>query len=151
RSKQRFDLAVKEMIGALHNLLLDDYSLLGLKLVDQRRHILVRDDGVLVPMNDEAGGRAGRQEREVVKVGRRANRNKSLDLRTAHQKLHSYPGAERKARDPAALGLWIDGLRPVECSRSIRQFSLSVIERALAAADPTEIEPQRRETAVHVG
>ncbi len=34
RSKQRFDLSVKEMIGALHNLLLDHYSLLGLELVD---------------------------------------------------------------------------------------------------------------------
>src|SRR4249920_1645245 len=113
RSKQRFDLAVKEMIGALHNLLLDHYSLLGLELVDQRRHVFVRDDGVLVPMNDEARRRAGGEERKIIKVGRRADRDKALDFGTAHQKLHSNPGAERKACYPAALGLRIDGLRPV--------------------------------------
>src|SRR4029078_6812676 len=54
RSTKRFDLAVKEMIGAFHNLLLDHYSLLGLELVDQRRHVFVRADRVLVPMHDKA-------------------------------------------------------------------------------------------------
>src|SRR4029079_15915450 len=73
RSKQPFDLSVKEMIGALHNLLLDHYSLLGLELVDQRRHVFVRDDRVLVPMNDKARWGARRQEREIVKVGRGAD------------------------------------------------------------------------------
>ena len=151
RCKQRFDLAVKEMIGALHNLLLDHNALLGLELVDQRRHVFVRDDGVLVPMNDEPRRRAGSQEGEIIKVGRRADRDKAFDFRTAHQKLHSYPGAEGKTRDPAALGLGIDRLRPVERGRSIRQFPLSVIERPLAAADAAKIEPERGEAAMHKG
>src|SRR5262249_43469173 len=151
RSKQRFDLAVKEMIGALHNLLLDHNALLGLQLVDQRRHIVVRNDGVLVPMNDEPRRRAGSEEREIVQICWRADRDKAFDFWTAHQKLHPYPGAERKARDPAALGLWIDRLRPVERGRGIRQFALSVIERALAAADPAKIEPEGGEATMHKG
>src|SRR5262245_14653933 len=149
RCKQRFDLAVKEMIGALHNLLLDHNALLGLQLVHQRCHVFVRDNGVLVPMNDETRRRAGSQEGEIIKVGRRADRDKAFDFRTAHQKLHSDPGAERKTRNPAALGFRIDGLCPVERGRGIRQFALSVIERPLAAADATKIEPERGEATMH--
>src|SRR5262245_64232771 len=52
RSKQRFDLAVKEMIGALHNLLLDHDALLGLQLVEQRRYVFVWEHSVLVAVND---------------------------------------------------------------------------------------------------
>ena len=67
----------------------------------------------------------------------------------AHQKLHADPGAEREAGDPAGLRLRIDGLRPVERGRRIRQFAGAVVERALAAADAAEVEAQRREAAVH--
>src|SRR5262249_38278570 len=73
RSKQRFHLAVKEMIGALHNLLLDHDPLLGLELVDKRRDVLVRHNRIFVAMNDQARGGAGRQERKVVKVGGRTD------------------------------------------------------------------------------
>src|SRR5262249_14434319 len=104
-----------------------------------------------VPMNDETRRRAGSQEGEIIKVGRRTDRDKAFYFRTAHQKLHSDPGAKGKTRDPAALGLRIDGLRPVEGCRGIRQFALSVIERPLAAADAAKIEPERGEAAMHEG
>src|SRR6478752_7625939 len=62
RSKQRFHLAVKEMVGALHNLLLDHDALLGLELVDKRGDVLVRYHGILVAMNDQARRRARSQK-----------------------------------------------------------------------------------------
>src|SRR5690349_22091634 len=54
RSEQSFHLAVKEMIGALHNFLLDHDALLGLELVDQRGDVLMRHDRILVAVDDEA-------------------------------------------------------------------------------------------------
>ena len=38
------------MVGALHNLLLDHDTFLGLELVDKRGDILVRHHGILVAM-----------------------------------------------------------------------------------------------------
>src|SRR4051812_13643576 len=55
RFHQRLDLAVKKMIGARDNLLLDDNAFLGLELVDERADVLVRYHRVLVAMNDHAG------------------------------------------------------------------------------------------------
>src|SRR5437879_70242 len=54
---QRLDLGVEEMIGAGHDLLVDNDALLGLELVDQAADVLVRHHRVLVAMNDQAGGR----------------------------------------------------------------------------------------------
>src|SRR4029077_3204811 len=107
--------------------------------------------GVLVAVDDQAGGRAGRQEREIVEIGRRRDRDETLDLRSAHQKLHADPGAEREAGDPAAARLGVDGLRPVQRSCGIRQFADAVIEAALAPADAAEVEAQRGKAAVHEG
>jgi hypothetical protein len=87
----------------------------------------------------------------IIEVGWRADRDEALDLRTAHQKLHADPGAEGEARDPAALGLGVDGLCPVERGRGIGKFPGAVVERPLAAADAAEVEPERREAAVHEG
>ena len=63
------------MVGALHDLLLDHDALLRLELVDQRGDVLGRHHRVLVAMDDQPGRRAGRQEREVVEVGGRADRD----------------------------------------------------------------------------
>ena len=112
---------------------------------------LVRHHRVLVAMDDQAGRRAGREEREVVEIGGRRDRDEALDLRPAHQQLHADPGAEREAGDPAAARFRIDGLRPVERGGGIRQFAGAVVERALAAADAAEVEAQHREAAVHEG
>ena len=90
----------------------------------------------------------GREEREIVEVGGRRDRDEALDLRPAHQQLHADPGAEREAGDPAAARFRVDGLRPVERGGGVGEFALAVVERALAAADAAEIEPQHREIAV---
>src|SRR5688572_23976661 len=69
RLHQRLDLAVEEVVGAGHDFLLDDDALLRLELVDQAGDVLVRDDRVLVAVDDQPGRGAGRQERKVVEVG----------------------------------------------------------------------------------
>src|SRR5262249_10921884 len=100
---------------------------------------------------DQAGWRAGGEEGEIVEVGGRRDRDEALDLWPAHQQLHADPGAEREAGDPAAARLRVDRLRPVERRGGIRQFAGTMIERALAAADAAEVEPQDREIAVREG
>ena len=71
--------------------------------------------------------------------------NRAFDFGPAHQQLHSDPGAEREAGDPAGARFRIDGLRPVERRRSVGKFAGAMIERALAAADTAEIEPHHAE------
>src|SRR5262249_36398172 len=146
RSKQRFHLAVKEMIGALHNLLFDYDAFLGLELVDQRCDVLVRHHGIFVAMDDQARRRAGCQEREIIKVCRRADRDETLDLRPTHQQLHPNPRTERESGDPAALCLGINGLRPIERGGRVGQFPLPVVKRTLTPAYATEIEAQCRKS-----
>src|SRR5580765_6562413 len=77
RLHQRLDLAVEEMVGAGNDLLLDHNALLRLELVDKTGDILRRNDDVLLAMHDQPGRRAGREEREIVKIGRRRNRNEA--------------------------------------------------------------------------
>src|SRR5262245_34454311 len=151
RLHQRLDLAVEEMVGARDHLLLDHDALLGLELVDQTVDVLVRHHGVLVAVDDHPGRRAGREEGEVVEVRRRGDRNKAFDLGPAHEQLHADPGSEGEAGNPAAPRLRVDGLRPVERRGGIGQFPLAVVERALAAPDPAEVEAQHGEVPVHEG
>src|SRR5919201_1427098 len=87
---------------------------MGLELVDQPADILVRHDGVLVAVNDQAGGWTGREKRKIVEVGGWGNRDEPLDLGPAHEQLHPDPGTEGESGNPAAPGLGIDRLRPVE-------------------------------------
>src|SRR5204862_7996655 len=88
------------------------------------------------------------EEGEVIEIGGRRDRDKTLDFGPAHQKLHADPGPERKAGDPAGARFGVDGLRPVQRGSRIRQFAGAVIERALAAADAAEIETQHRKSAM---
>src|SRR5580692_2402029 len=74
-----------------------------------------------------------REEGEVIEIGRRRDRDESLNLRPAHQELHADPGAEREAGDPAGARFRVDGLRPIERGRRVRQFAGAMVERALAA------------------
>src|SRR5262249_36460168 len=145
RLHQRVDLAVEEMVGARDHLLLDHDALLGLELVDQAADVLVRYDGILVAVNDHAGGGAGREKREVVEVGRRGDRDEALDFGPPHEELHPDPGAEGEAGDPAAPGLRIDRLRPIERRSRVRQLALAVSERPLATPDPAQVEAPHRE------
>src|SRR5690242_4770585 len=71
RSHQRLDLAVEEMVGAGNDLLVDHDALLGLELVDEPGHVLVRHNRVFVAVNDEPRGGAGGEEREIIEVGGR--------------------------------------------------------------------------------
>src|SRR6516165_4778956 len=151
RRHQRFDFAVKEMIGAGHDLLLDHNALLRLELLDQIGHVSMRHHGVFVAMDNEPRRRAGREERKVVEIGRRCDRDETLDLGSAHQKLHANPGAERKAGDPATARLGIDRLRPVQRRGGIRQFTDAVIETALATPNAAKVETQRGKAPVHEG
>ena len=41
-----------------------DNSLLGLELLHERGHVLVRHDRIFVSMHDQTGGRTGSQEKE---------------------------------------------------------------------------------------
>src|SRR3569833_1372520 len=141
------DLALVEVVSAIDDLLLDRDALLGLELVNQLLHRRRRRHAVLVAVDDQARGRAGGEEREVVEVLRRAHRDESFDLRAAHQELHADPGAEREAGAPAAAALTIERLQPVERRRRVRQFADAVVEQPLAAADATRIEAQDRKAA----
>src|SRR5437763_3403120 len=78
RGHQRLELAVEEVVGALHDLLLDHDALLGLELLDQAADVLRRDHRVLVAVDDQAGGRAGGEERVVVEVGGRCDLDEAL-------------------------------------------------------------------------
>src|SRR5258706_1669148 len=89
RLHQRIDLAIEKMIGARDHLLLDHDAFLRLELLDQAADVLVRHHGILVAMNDHAGGRAGREERKIVEVGGWGDRDESLDLGPAHEQLHA--------------------------------------------------------------
>ena len=122
-----------------------------LSLSTSAGHVLVRHHRVLVAVDDQSRGRAGRQEREVVEVRGRRDRDEALDLGPPHQKLHADPGPEGEAGDPAAARLRIDRLRPVERGCRVRQFADAVVERALAAPDAAEVEAQHREVPVHEG
>src|SRR3977135_1048224 len=70
-------------------------------------------------------------------------------LERQHQELHTDPRSEREAGDPAASGLRIDRLRPIERGRRIRELALPMVERALAASDTAEVEAQYREVPMH--
>src|SRR5262249_39895068 len=151
RLHQRIDLAVEEMIGARDHLLLDHDALLGLELFDEAADVLVRHHRILVAVNDHAGGGTGGEERKIIEVGGWSDRDESLDLRTPHEQLHPDPGAEGETGDPAAPGLRVYRLRPVERRGGIRQLALAMIEGTLAASHPAEIEAQHGEVPVHEG
>src|SRR5437588_10050225 len=146
---QCIDLAVEEMIGARDHLLLDHDALLRLELLDEDADVLVRHHCILIAMNDHAGGWAWREERKIVEIGWRRDRDEALDLRPAHEQLHPDPGAEGEAGNPAAPGFWVDRLCPVERRSRIRQLALAVIECALAAPHPAEVEAQHGKVPVH--
>ena len=145
---QQIGVVGEEVVGAGQRLLRDGDALLRVQLVDQALHVLRRRHLVGIAMDDQARRRAGRQEREIIGVGLRRDRDEAFDLRPAHQKLHADPRAEGIAGDPAALGIRMQRLDPVERRGRVRQFAGAVVEFALAAADAAEIEAQRGEIAL---
>ena len=136
------------MVCAGDGLVGDEDALLGFQLFHEAVDVLFRRDAVGVARDDQAGGRAGGEEGEVIDVRLRGDRDEAFDLRTAHQQLHADPGAEGIAGDPAVLRIGVHGLHPVERGGRIRKFASTMVEFALAAPDATEIEAERRETAL---
>ncbi len=59
------------MIGAGNDRVLDLDALLRLELLDQPCDFLQRRDAVLIAVDEQAGGRAGRKERKIEPVRRR--------------------------------------------------------------------------------
>src|SRR5690606_11816661 len=129
-----------EVIGAGNRALRDRDSLLRVQLVYESLHVLRRRHAVVAAVDDEAGRWAGCQEREVVEVWLRRNRHETFDFWAAHQELHADPRAERIAGNPAVLRIRMERLDPVERCGGIRKLASPMVERALAAADATEIE-----------
>ncbi len=149
--RQLFHVMVEEMVGAGDDAVIDLDVALMRELGDQLLRRLERHDRVLVAMDDEAGGRARRQEAEIVEIGGRRHGDEAGDLGPPHQQLHADPGAEGKTGDPAGLGIGIVALQPVERRGGVRQLALAAREAALAAADAAEIEAQGREAALGEG
>ena len=140
---------LEKVIGAANLVMMDGDALLRAQLVDQLLHRAGRHHFVRRPLNDDAARRAGGEEREVIHVRRRRDRNEAADFRPAHQQLHADPRAEGKARDPGRLCFGMEALHPVERGRRVGQFANAVVERALAAADAAEVEAQRGEAPLH--
>src|SRR3546814_14757100 len=65
--------SVEEVVRPVEQSVVDHDVALLAELVDQLLNGFVRHDLVLVPLDDEAGGRAGREEAEVEHVGRRGH------------------------------------------------------------------------------
>src|SRR5947209_1130998 len=148
RFHQRLKLAIEEMVCARDDLLIDHDPLLRLELLDKGVDVLWRHHGVFFAMHDEPGRRAGRQEREIIKIGWRRDGDKAFDFRPPHQQLHADPRAKGEAGHPARARFGIDGLRPIERGRGIGEFAGAVIERSLASTDASEIETQHRKSAM---
>ncbi|MCW2338795.1 hypothetical protein M2337_003028 [Sphingobium sp. B2D3A] len=142
---------LEEVIGVADLVMMDGDALLRAQLVDQLLHGGGRDDLIVNTLHDDAGGGAGREEREVVHVGRRGHRDKAAHFWAAHQQLHGDPRAKRETGDPCRLRFLVEALDPVECGGGIGELADAIVEHALRATDTPEIEPQRRKTALHEG
>ncbi len=107
---------------------------------------------VFLAVHDQPGRRAGREEREIIEVGGRCDRNKTFDLPAG--RINSCmpiqaPNEKPVTQQARASGLMV--LRPIERGGRVRQFTGAVNERTLAAADAAEVETQHREAAMGEG
>src|SRR5690606_2574703 len=125
--------------------------LLRAQLLDQLGYRLWLHHGVRRALNEDARGRAGREERKVVHVRRRRDRNKAADFGAPHQELHADQRPETDTCNPSGLRLGMDRLYPIERCSCIRQLTDAVVEAALAAADAAEVEAQRCKASVDNG
>ena len=104
----------EEVIRAFDDVMSDCDALLLVQFVHQRQRILRRGNLIGTAVDDQARGGAGCQERKVVHICRRGDRDKAGDLWPAHQKLHPDPRAKRKARNPAMLGILVHRLQIIQ-------------------------------------
>ena len=135
------------MVRALDHLEVDLDAALLVQLLHQTLNRIGRHQGIFLAMDDQARGRAGREEAEVVHVGRQRQADKAMDLGPPHQQLHADPGAEREAGDPAGAAVDIVLLHPVEGRGGIAQLALAMVEGFLGATNTAKIEAQGGESA----
>ena len=74
---------------------------------------------IMAPLQNKTGCWAWREEAEIIHIGWWRNRNKTFNLRTAHQKLHPDPCTERKSTNPHVWCVWVNLLHPIKRRRSI--------------------------------
>lgn len=124
-------MVVEEVIAAFDNPVIDNDVFLGRKFLGQFVHGTNRDHFIIGAMHDQAGSRAGGQEREIIGAGRWSNRDKTGNFRATHHQLHRNPGTERETGCPAHLGIGVLGLHPVQGGCGIAQFTLTIVKFAL--------------------
>ena len=136
------EMVVEKVVAILDDPEIDHDAPLGHQLFGQLLDRFQRDQRVLAAVHHEAGRRAGRQEGKIVHVGRRRDRDESVQFRAPHQELHADPGAEGESGDPAARCVFVVVLHPVERRRRVRQLALAPVVDALGPPDAAEIEAQ---------
>ena len=68
RLLQLFFLAGKEVVGPFDDAVVDFDATLGAQLFDQLEDLILRDEIILIALNEQTGVRAGCQEGEVIQV-----------------------------------------------------------------------------------
>ena len=150
-SDQRINAIFKEMVGPGNNGMFNHNAFLCFQLFNQAGDLFQGRNPILIAMNKQTGGRAGRQKRKIKTVGGRGHRNKPLDFGAAHQQLHSDPRTEGHAGNPAGARIRADGLCPVQRRGCIRKLACAVVKCALTAANPAKIEAQHRKATLGKG
>lgn len=143
----RVVIAVEEMVGAIDDAVVDPDAFLLVQATHE-----IRDGGflhhvVFCTLNDEAVGRTGGEEAEILSVRWRSDGDEALNFRAAHQELHPDPCAEGKAADPDIGGIGVDFLHPVERGSCIGKLAFAAIEDALRTANAAEVESQAGKAA----
>src|SRR3546814_18438344 len=85
---------LEEVVRARDHVVVDRDVLLRAQLVDQLLHRARRDDFVGVALDDDARGRAGREEGEIVHVGGRRHRDEQANLGAGLKKM--YTGSRKE-------------------------------------------------------
>src|SRR6185312_1253086 len=87
RLHQLVELVGEEVVRAGDQVVVDGDVPLRPKLVDQFLDRAWSNDLVRLALDDDSGRRAGREEAEIVHVGRRRDRDEAANLGPAHQQL----------------------------------------------------------------
>ncbi len=141
-------MILPEVGRALFQFVVDDDALLGAQLVDHALDLDRRNDGVGSTVQEQARGRAGRQEAEIIHVRRRRHGDEAVRFRAAHQKLHADIGAELIAGDPGLGGGRVIGLQPVQGGGRVGQLADAAVELALRLADAARVVAQGGEATL---
>ena len=110
----RVEMIGEEMIGPWHDVDLDLHTLLDRQAFDQLVDRVRRHGGVVLAMDDQAGGRAGRKKREIMGCRRRRCRDETANFRAAHHQRMPIQDPNEKP----AIQHWFDA-GFCDCSQSM--------------------------------